>query len=246
MVKSVSQDLILKVDTGLNQAQVQKFFSETPKDKIKSRPAKGGGYWKYVSGSYTTQVLNSLFGFNWSFEIVTSMTEALATANTGTVTVQGRLKVKIGDDWITKEQFGRKDVTYKKDSKVLLDFGNDLKAAATDAKKKCASELGLFADVYSQEDFFEANIVNNDKSPSKWVPSDDKPMSEFQKETLYNLMRQMRIENDDDINSWLWDNYGVGLKDLTEAQAHQVNADISQDIKHEQTVPDQSHHGEKK
>lgn len=87
------------------------------------------------------------------------MQEALATANTGTVVVQGRLKVKIGDEWITKEQYGRKEVAFKKGTETPLDFGNDMKAAATDAKKKCASELGLFADVYSKEDFFEADIV---------------------------------------------------------------------------------------
>lgn len=155
----ISKDMILKVESDLTLDQVQKFFTKTPPNKIKSRPAKGGGKWEYVAGSYVTQVLNSLFGYNWSFEVVTSMTEALATANTGTVVVQGRLKVKIGEEWITKEQYGRKEVAYKKDSTKLLDFGNDMKAAATDAKKKCASELGLFADVYSKEDFFEADIV---------------------------------------------------------------------------------------
>lgn len=159
MTQQIEKDIILKVSSELTLEQVQKFFTATPKNKIRTRPAKGGGEWKYVSGSYVTQVLNSLFGFNWSFEVVTSMTEALATANTGTVVVQGRLKVKIGDEWITKEQFGRKDVAYRKGTRDPLDFGNDMKAAATDAKKKCASELGLFADVYSAEDFFEAEIV---------------------------------------------------------------------------------------
>jgi hypothetical protein len=158
----VKQDAILKVGTDLTPQQIQKFFTATPKDKIKQRPAKGGGHWDYVSGSYVTQVLNSLFAYNWSFEVITSMQEALATANTGTVVVQGRLKVKIGGEWITKEQYGRKDVAFKKGTDTPLDFGNDLKAAATDAKKKCASELGLFADVYSQEDFFEATIVDGE------------------------------------------------------------------------------------
>lgn len=170
---------LLKVNSGLETEQLQKFFSKTPENKIKSRPAKGGGQWKYVSGSYVTQVLNSLFGFNWSFEVVTSMQEALATAQSGTVVVQGRLKVKIGDEWITKEQFGRKDVAFKRDTKDPLDFGNDLKAAATDAKKKCASELGLFADVYSQEDFFEAEIV------------DDKPTIEEKKEQQRRKLQEV-------------------------------------------------------
>lgn len=159
MAYEVTRDELLKVNSDLTSEQLKKFFTETPKNKIKTRPAKGGGQWSYVAGSYVTQVLNSLFGFNWSFEVVTTMQEALATANTGTVVVQGRLKVKIGDEWITKEQYGRKEVAFKKGTQDPLDFGNDMKAAATDAKKKCASELGLFADVYSKEDFFEADIV---------------------------------------------------------------------------------------
>jgi len=163
----IPKDAILRVETGLTIEQVQKFFTKTPRDKIKQRPAKGGGTWDYVSGSYVTQVLNSLFGFYWSFEVITPMADALATARTGTVVVQGRLKVKIGDDWITKEQYGRKDVMMKKNGDTPLDFGNDLKAAATDAKKKCASELGLFADVYSQEDFFEAQIIDTAPTPEE-------------------------------------------------------------------------------
>lgn len=162
MSREVALDKLIRVDSGLTKEQVQKFFTATPKDKVKTRPAKGGGEWSYVSGSYTTQVLNSLFGFNWSFEVVTTMQEALATAKTGTIVVLGRLKVKIGDEWITKEQYGRKEVTYKKGSQDLLDFGNDMKAAATDAKKKCASEIGLFADVYAQEDFFEATVIDSE------------------------------------------------------------------------------------
>lgn len=232
MTRPVDKDLILKVDTPLSSKQLATFFTQTPKEKIKTRPAKGGGFWKYVSGSYTTQVLNSLFGYSWSFEILTSMTEALATANTGTVVVQGRLKVKIGDDWITKEQFGRKDVTYRKNTTDLLDFGNDLKAAATDAKKKCASELGLFADVYTQEDFFEATIMDPDAPKgrtvsNKWVPSDDKPMSKNQKFIVDNQLMQRGIEEEDDKNSWMWDNYGVGYNELTEAQAAQVADDLN-------------------
>lgn len=166
MAYEATRDELLKVNSELTSDQLKKFFTETPKNKIKTRPAKGGGQWSYVAGSYVTQVLNSLFGFNWSFEVVTTMHEALATANTGTVVVQGRLKVKIGDEWITKEQYGRKEVAYKKGTLDPLDFGNDMKAAATDAKKKCASELGLFADVYSKEDFFEVEIVE-DKTPDE-------------------------------------------------------------------------------
>lgn len=155
---------LLKTDSGLSVNQIQKFFTETPANKVKTRPAKGGGEWKYVSGSYVTQVLNSLFAYDWNFTVTTSMDEALKTAQTGTIVLQGRLEVRIGDRYIVKEQYGRKEVAYKKGTRDLLDFGNDMKAAATDAKKKCASELGLFADVYSQEDFFEATVIEQSDS----------------------------------------------------------------------------------
>lgn len=167
MSKEVQLSKILRVESGLTESQVQKFFTATPKEKIKKRPAKGGGEWDYVAGSYVTQVLNSLFGFNWSFEIITPMSEALATSKSGTVVVQGKLSVKIGDEWIVKEQYGRKEVAFKRGTSDPLDFGNDMKAAATDAKKKCASELGLFADVYAQEDFFEATVVGDDINQDK-------------------------------------------------------------------------------
>lgn len=155
---------LLKTDSGLSVNQIQKFFTETPANKVKTRPAKGGGEWKYVSGSYVTQVLNSLFAYDWNFTVTTSMDEALKTAQTGTIVLQGRLEVRIGERYIVKEQYGRKEVAYKKGTRDLLDFGNDMKAAATDAKKKCASELGLFADVYSQEDFFEATVIEQSDS----------------------------------------------------------------------------------
>ena len=114
----IEKDAILKVESGLTLNQIQKFFTETPANKVKERPAKGGGSWKYVEGSYVTQVLNSLFGFMWQFEILTPSDQALDMAmKTGSVALQGRLKVKIGDDWVIKEQYGRKEVAFKKGTK---------------------------------------------------------------------------------------------------------------------------------
>jgi len=219
----VKRDDILKVTTALTTEQIQKFFSETPRNKIKTRPARGGGTWDYVAGSYVTQVLNSLFGFNWSFEIKTSMEEAIATAKTGTIVVQGTLRVKIGDDWITKEQFGRKSVTYMKDGEKLLDFGNDLKAAATDAKKKCASELGLFADVYAREDFFEADILDSKEvtKVTKWTPSPDLEATDQQRMFIKNLLRQSGVAEDAE-GEYLADNYGI----LPEAFMSQADAQM--------------------
>lgn len=196
--RPVNASDLMKVQTALTSDQIQKFFTATPPAKIKERPAKGGGKWKYVEGSYVTQVLNSLFGFYWSFEILTPMSDALATAQTGTVVVLGRLRVRIDpekDIWITKEQYGRKEVAFRKDTRDPLDFGNDMKAAATDAKKKCASELGLFADVYSQDDFFEAQIIDDTGRQTKTIPDYEAEIAKLTtSEQILGYMKDMGIE----------------------------------------------------
>lgn len=188
----VEKDAILKVESELTVGQIQKFFTATPKEKIKTRPAIGGGEWKYVEGPYVTQVLNSLFGFMWQFEVLTPTSDALEMASkTGSIALQCRLKVKIGEDWVIKEQYGRKEVAFKKGTRDPLDFGNDLKAAATDGKKKCASELGLFADVYSQDNFFEAEIVENGISPSEIMAAVEKLKTP---EEILDYMSKLTIE----------------------------------------------------
>lgn len=199
---------LLKVASGLTAKQIQRFFSETPKNKIATRPAKGGGEWKYVRGSYVTQVLNSLFGFNWSFTIDTSMTEALEVARTGSVVVKGTLTVKVGDHSVTKEQYGRKEVAFKKGTKEPLDFGNDMKAAATDAKKKCAAELGLFADVYSQEDFFEAQVIDAEILEAEQAIAQAKTTAEVQK-----IVTKLSVEN----QKLVTETATVRIKELSDA-----------------------------
>lgn len=175
--KRASKDILIKKDTALTTKQLQNFYKATPSDKILERPAKGGGVWKYVSGSYVKQTLNSMFGAEWTFNIETTVGEAFEVAKiTGQCVVKGILTVPIGGKLISKTQFGRCDVKFKTEydnikkvkvpaineytgQKEPLDFGNDMKGAGTDALKKCANELGLFMDVYSKDDFLEVTVV---------------------------------------------------------------------------------------
>ncbi len=156
----------------LNENQVQKLFNTTRANFKYKRPAKGGGEWTYVKVSYVRRVLDSIFGFNWDFEIETSLAEAFDVAQkTKTCVVKGILKCRVKHDGqyieITKTQFGRAEVKFKRGSTEPLDFGNDMKAASSDALKKCASLLGIAADVYDPEEFQEINIIGADNSDKK-------------------------------------------------------------------------------
>jgi recombination DNA repair RAD52 pathway protein len=144
-------DLTFSEANVLNQQQLQKLLSVTPKQYVKKRPAKGGGEWEYVTGGYIRKVLNLMFGWDWDFEI---LDEKIMH---GEAIVKGRLTCRSAGKTIIKTQYGNKDIILRKadekGERHPLSIGNDLKAAATDCLKKCAAEIGIAADIYNKEDF---------------------------------------------------------------------------------------------
>lgn len=136
----------------INDKQLQLLLKRTPDKYIKTRPAKGGGQWKYVSGGYVRKVLNLMFGFQWSFDIIDQQVLH------GEVIVKGKLTCTSNGVTITKMQFGNKDIMFKKGTEIPLSIGNDMKAAATDCLKKCAAEIGIAADIYNPEEFREIKL----------------------------------------------------------------------------------------
>lgn len=147
---SKSEDLILSVD------QLNKVIGKTPAKAKKTRPAKGGGQWTYVSGSYMKKQLNILFGWNWDFEIVSEQ----ILIDAGEVVVKGKLTCRANGNSIVKMQYGNKDIMFKRGTQIPLSIGNDLKAAATDALKKCAAELGIAQDVYAPDEWKDVEVTD--------------------------------------------------------------------------------------
>lgn len=170
-------DLTL-TSTPIEEKQLLFILQRTPKQHIYRRKAKGGGYWEYVTGIYVKKALNYIFGWMWDFEIKDKGREG------DLVWVQGRLTIKdkSGKPMIVKEQFGRADIKFLKGTKTPVDYGNDLKAAATDALKKCASELGIASDVYGREEFKQ--IQKEDKGfsppPIEVIEPETEPESEVE------------------------------------------------------------------
>lgn len=148
------KELSLIEDNSLNRKQLQLILQKTPSQYVKKRPAKGGGEWEYVTGGYVKKCLNLMFGWRWSFEIIDEkiMIEAKE------VVVKGRLTCHTIKGEIVKMQYGNKDIMFRKNSKIPLSIGNDMKAAATDCLKKCAAEIGIAADIYNKEDFREVKV----------------------------------------------------------------------------------------
>lgn len=163
---------VTRTQSIFNENQVQKLFNSTPIRSKYSRPAKGGGQWTYLKTGYVRRVLDSIFGFNWDFEVQTDLAEAFEVAKiTKSCVVKGVLtgRVKVDGVWVPvrKTQFGRAEVKFKQNSTEPLDFGNDMKAATSDALKKCASLLGIGADVYDPEEFMAIEIVGSEENDAR-------------------------------------------------------------------------------
>jgi len=183
-----SADLSKVKDNTLNAQQLDFMLGKTPPAQIYTRPAKGGGTWNYVTGTYIKKVLNLMFGWDWDFEVV----EYKYDLTIKQVFVLGKLRCRTNGKEIIKMQFGRKDIICKKGTDIPLDLGNDLKAATTDALKKCASEIGIASDVYAPQEFKEISISDAKEFPELLPDTDDFETVINTVKTLGYSMEQLR------------------------------------------------------
>lgn len=134
--------------TWIGENQLLKMLQRTPREQVYRRKGKGQADFEYVTGSYCTKWLNFVFGWNWDWEIVQHGKEGGQVWALGKLTVRGNKPGQM----IVKTGFGRSDVKQLK-AGGNLDYGNDLKAASTDAMKKAASLLGFASDIYGKADY---------------------------------------------------------------------------------------------
>lgn len=127
-------------------------LEKTPKEYIKTRPGRGGRQLSYVTTGYIIKRLNEVFNYLWSFEVVEDKIGA------DQVYVKGKLTAHLSPDLtITKTQYGGKDIA-KNQSGKAIDIGDDMKAAASDSLKKCASLFGISSDVFWPDGEVEEEI----------------------------------------------------------------------------------------
>lgn len=101
--------------------------------QVKQRRGNYGQTLSYVEASTVIARLNDALEGQWSFQVVDTELQA------DEVIVRGRLT--IGDS--VREQFGGSRITRHKDTGDMISLADDLKAAASDALKKCATMAGV-------------------------------------------------------------------------------------------------------
>ncbi len=129
----------------LNKAQLDFISQKTPAKYIKSRPGPGGISLSYVEVGYVINMLNEVFGWDWDFQILDQQVGKTQ------VWVRGELTVRAKNHRIVKGQYGGAAIKINRTSGEPVSVADDLKAAASDCLKKCASMLGIAGDIYWKE-----------------------------------------------------------------------------------------------
>jgi hypothetical protein len=104
------------------------------------RDVRGGVEITYLSGEQVVSRLNEVLGVaGWSFRVLSHEVHAEADE----AWALGEIVAEIDGKRVTRQQFGSQKLKRSRSTGAPLDLGFDLKGAATDAMKKCASLLGV-------------------------------------------------------------------------------------------------------
>jgi len=140
---------------------------EKPFDHEQIRRRQGrNGMLDYVEGHSVIQRLNDALESAWSFEITHH------ELKDDEVIVLGRLTTGT----VSKMAFGASQVTRERDSRQPVSVGDDLKAAATDAMKKCATFLGVGLHLYADKPL-AASTPRPGHSGNGRPPSTERPVA---------------------------------------------------------------------
>jgi len=176
---------------------------------------------RYVDRIYVTRTLNDIFGFDWDFAI------DWQDIREDQVTVRGRLTVRTaGGSAIEKCQYGGAQIKFNKKSKKPVSIADDLKAAGSDALKKCATLLGIGLDL-SEGQAKSGQLLAAQQGNGRIVSSRNgsKPSTPVTvTEDVRNLLRKNQI-NEDAVLVWLGEKYSRSfetLEDVPEAGLRRI------------------------
>src|SRR5688572_4337882 len=119
----------------MNREILEKPFT---REQIKRRQGTNGDVLDYIEGCTVIHRLNECFEAEWIFEIQEHRVYDDEVVVLGKLTLQG----------ISKSQFGKSRITRSKKDNSIISLGDDLKAAATDCLKKCATLFGVGLHLY--------------------------------------------------------------------------------------------------
>jgi len=138
----------------MNRQLLEKPFT---REQIKQRAGHSRQSLDYVEGHTVIKRLNDALDGQWSFEIVSQDIMEQEVLVLGKLSAEG----------FVKSQFGASSITRIKESGEIISLADDLKAAATDALKKCATLFGVGLHLYGNG-HEQKNNTNHSRTNSSY------------------------------------------------------------------------------
>lgn len=108
-----------------------------PREMVRQRQGQGGKTFNYVEAHAVIARLNEASDFEWSFDITRHEVMADEVIVLGKLTIDGVTKMAFGGSSVTRDNSGKE-----------VSLADDLKSAASDCTKKCASLFGIGLEMY--------------------------------------------------------------------------------------------------
>lgn len=185
MTKSNEELMQERLASFVGQSFIDLVHQPTENKLIRSRVVRGGFKAPYVSFYDVVQRVNAVTCYLNSFKVNKAEVVNDSEGYPFHVWVQGSLSIlfpgkeeiveeyhpdgslksrtinKVESIELTRDNFGGTDVKYTKDG-ILIDIGDDLKSAAADCYKKCASQFEFFLDIYGTREKLEEPVGLDD------------------------------------------------------------------------------------
>jgi hypothetical protein len=171
-------------------------------EQVRSRPGHHGKTVSYIDVAAVITRLNEGCD-SWSFEIASHKVEADEVIVLGKLVADGQTKMHFGGTAITLDKDGR-----------AVSIADDLKAAASDALKKCASLFGVALEMYGG-----ATQAAGASRPHERAPEPDERVTARQLSAIQAACRRRSIGRDE-LHALVGKRTGkAGAQYLTKAEA---------------------------
>jgi hypothetical protein len=207
----------------MNRELLERLEAPFAAEQIRQREGEQGQLLDYVETHCVIARLNEALAGDWSFEIV----ECQLREEISEVMVLGRLST--GN--ICKMQFGSAKLKRQRSGGELVCLGDDVKAAASDALKKCATLLGVGLHLYRHREPAAENAPGAAAAAARTPPAQGpaRPsaaarLSPKQHQLLRTLAGECGLSGEA-LSARCQQQYGRVLEQLTKANAsHLIDA----------------------
>ena len=174
-----------------------KFPEKFLKRRILNEGTKDEKIVEYIGGDKVVERLNDVVGVsNWSFTI----SDRIIDVDIGQIAILGRLVVTRDGVETVREQWGSSVIETYSNGRVVC-LGDNIKAATTDALKKCATLIGIGLYLYDSESmkYPDMNCIspvgkNKETAIESYRESINKSASKAQVSTMIKIVKENGLD----------------------------------------------------